>query len=149
MAYKSALLFASTALAIAVPHVDTAALEARQDKPIVWTKPDGTGQTQAVFGDGKVYIGACTPDQIFDSVAENCYTEGFCNSESWTLQCEEGDMTTHTITISAPEGQYQTWIHNGLIDSMRAGIKTGDLVQQDTITAESGGGCVGCSKCQY
>lgn len=148
MPFVSTLLFASTALAVAMPRINSTALRAREDQPEVWTKDDGTGDTRVVFGDNRVYIGSCTPDNIFDSVWDNCYDEGFCNSESWELQCEQGDMTTHTITITAPEGQFQQELRRPLVSGMKQGVMTDDVTTSETITAESGGGCVGCSRCE-
>jgi hypothetical protein len=112
--------------------------------PNVWTSPDG-GNTAVRFGDSKVYVGDCSPESIIDTVAANCYGEGFCNSESWTMQCVQGDSASHTVTITAPEGQYQPWIKNSLIDAMKAALATDKVTESERITAMSGGGCVGCT----
>ncbi|WP_227547706.1 hypothetical protein, partial [Moraxella catarrhalis] len=50
-----------------------------------------------------------------------------------------------TVTITAPEGQYQPWIKNGLIDAMKAALATDKVTESERITAMSGGGCVGCT----
>ncbi|KAF2122602.1 hypothetical protein BDV96DRAFT_2665 [Lophiotrema nucula] len=112
--------------------------------PTVWKSPDG-GNTEARFGDGKVYVGSCTPQDVINTLYDNCYGEGFCNSDSWTMQCTESDDATHTITITAPEGQYQPWIKNGLVEALSAAIGTDGVTSSEQITAMSGGGCVGCT----
>jgi hypothetical protein len=61
------------------------------------------------------------------------------------MQCIQGDRATHAITITAPEGQFQPWIKNGLIEAIKAAISQGDVVTSKKITAMSGGGCVGCT----
>lgn len=111
--------------------------------PTVWKSPDG-GNTAVRFGDGKVYVGDCTPSSVISSVYDNCYGEGFCNSASWSMQCVQGDAATHTITISAPEGQYQPWIKNGLVEAMLAALGTEGVTQSEVINSMRGGGCVGC-----
>jgi hypothetical protein len=111
--------------------------------PTVWKSPDG-GNTQVRFGDNKVYVGSCTPDSILSTVTDNCYEEGFCNASEWTMQCVQGDAASHTITIKAPEGQYQPWIRNGLVDAMKAAIATEGVTEKKRITAMRGGGGVGC-----
>ncbi|KAF2998251.1 hypothetical protein E8E13_006168 [Curvularia kusanoi] len=113
--------------------------------PVIWTSPDGKGNTKVRFGDEKVYVGACDPKNVvIKSVYDNCYDEGFCNSASWSLQCEQSDAATHTITLTAPEGQYQPWIKNGLVEAIQAALGTDGVVETKTINAMSGGGCVGC-----
>ncbi|KAF2732755.1 hypothetical protein EJ04DRAFT_565737 [Polyplosphaeria fusca] len=136
----SALLLGSAVSAAAVAKP---AIKRDDAGPTVWKSPDG-GNTQVRFGDGKVYIGACTPQDIINTVYDNCYDEGFCNSESWTVQCTEDDDTTHTITITAPEGQYQPWIKNGLVEAIQAAIGTSGVTDEQSTVAMSGGGCVGC-----
>jgi hypothetical protein len=77
----SALLFSTLA--------HSAALFPRADQgKTVWKAPND-GNTRVVFGDEKVYVGSCTPEMIVDSMGENCYEEGFCNSKSWTMYVEQ------------------------------------------------------------
>jgi hypothetical protein len=119
-------------------------LKQRDDAgPTVWTSPDG-GNMKVRFGDDKVYVGSCTAESVIKTLYDNCYDEGFCNSKSWTMQCEEGDATTHTITLTAPEGQYQPWVKNGLVEALTAAVGVDKVTDKKTITAMSGGGCVGC-----
>jgi hypothetical protein len=138
-------MYTPITLATLATMASAAAIARRDDAgPTVWKSPDG-GNTQVRFGDNLVYVGACDPQSIIDTVGSNCYEEGFCNASEWTMQCEEGDAATHTITIKAPEGQYQTWIRNGLVDAMKAAIATDGVTKKEGITAMSGGGCVGCT----
>ena len=60
------------------------------------------------------------------------------------MQCIQSDAASHTITITAPEGQYQPWIKNGLVEAMQAALGTEGVTETKTISAMSGGGCVGC-----
>ncbi|KAH7401296.1 hypothetical protein BKA66DRAFT_436449 [Pyrenochaeta sp. MPI-SDFR-AT-0127] len=122
---------------------NAAVIAKRAADQMVWKSPNG-GNTQVRFGDDKVYVGGCEPKSIINSVYDNCYGEGFCNPKSWTMQCIQGDRATHTITITAPEGQYQPWIKNGLVEAMNAAIAVEGIVNKERITAMSGGGCVGC-----
>ncbi|KAF1349208.1 hypothetical protein EJ07DRAFT_184753 [Lizonia empirigonia] len=132
----STLLFTTLTTAISLP--------AKRDDPgpTVWKSPNG-GNTNVRFGDGKVYVGGCTPKDVIATVYDNCYDEGFCNSASWSMQCIEGDSTTHTITLTAPEGQYQPWIKNGLVEAMQAALDTKGVTESKSITAMSGGGWTG------
>ena len=111
--------------------------------PTVWKSPDG-GNTAVRFGDGKVYVGGCDPSSVIATVYDNCYGEGFCNSASWSMQCVQSDAASHTVTITAPEGQYQPWIKNGLVEAIQAALGTEGVTETKTINAMSGGGCVGC-----
>lgn len=135
---STTLLFTTLGAAASIPakRADSA--------PTVWTSPDG-GNTNVRFGDGKVYVGSCSPKDVLNTVYENCYTQGFCNAASWSMQCVQGDDATHTITITAPEGQYQPWIRNGLVDAMQSAIATEKVTTTEQIKAMSGGGCVGCT----
>jgi hypothetical protein len=134
---SSALLFTTLAAAASLPA------KRADPGPTVWSSPDG-GNTNVRFGDGLVYIGDCSPKSVIDTLYDNCYSEGFCNSASWSMQCVQGDRTTHTVTITAPEGQYQPWIKNGLVEALQAAIAAEKVTESETITAMSGGGCVGC-----
>lgn len=113
------------------------------DGPTIWKSPDG-GNTAVRFGDAKVYVGDCKPSDVLASVSDNCYDEGFCNSASWSMQCVQGDAASHTITLTAPEGQFQPWIKNGLVEALQAALGTEGVTQKEVINAMSGGGCVGC-----
>lgn len=140
-------MYTSLSTALLLTTLTTAAsLPAKRADPgpTVWTSPNG-GNTNVRFGDGKVYVGGCSPKSVIDTVYDNCYGEGFCNSASWSMQCVQGDDATHTITITAPEGQYQPWIKNGLVQAMQAALDTEKVTQSKGITAMSGGGCVGCT----
>ena len=136
--FSAALLFTTLGAAASIP------VKRADPAPTVWTSPDG-GNTKVRFGDGKVYVGSCSPKDVLNTVYENCYAEGFCNSASWSMQCVQGDDASHTITITAPEGQYQSWIRNGLVDAMQSAIATEKVTTSEQITAMSGGGCVGCT----
>lgn len=143
---KSAALKMYTRLisSILLSSVASAGVIAERAAPqMVWVSPNG-GDTQVRFGDEKVYVGDCEPKNIINTVYDNCYGEGFCNPKSWTVQCVQGDRASHTITITAPEGQYQPWIKNGLVEAMNAAITLEGIVDKKRITAMSGGGCVGC-----
>jgi hypothetical protein len=133
----STILFSATVSAAFIPIK-------RVDEPTVWTSPNG-GNTQVRFGDAKVYVGSCKPSDVINSVKDNCYDQGFCNSKAWTMQCRHGDAGSHTITITAPEGQYQASLKQGLIDAMNAAIATDKVTESKEITAMSGGGCTGCA----
>lgn len=139
-------LLAATANAVAItPRTDNAAamISRADNAPVVWKNPNG-GNIQVRFGDARVSVGGCKPETIIKTVYDNCYGEGFCNANAWTMQCVKDDLTTHTITITAPEGQYQPWIKNGLVEAMVAAINTEKVVETKNVIAQSGGGCVGC-----
>ena len=144
----SALLLSAAANAAVMDKraaVAERAVAARAENwPTVWKSPDGKGETTVRFSDESVYVGGCTPESIIATVGENCFEDGFCNPEEWTMQCVQGDAASHTITMKAPEGQYQSWIRNGLVDAMQAAIKTDKVTSSERINAMSGGGCVGC-----
>jgi hypothetical protein len=123
----------------------SAALLKRADPgPTVWKSPNG-GNTQVRFGDGKVDVGGCNPDYIIDSIYENCYEEGFCKSDAWTVGCMYGDRAKHDVTITAPEGQFQAKIRKEFIDALKAALKTDKVVSKRTVVATNGGGCIGCA----
>lgn len=135
----STLLFITltTAISLRVP--------AKRDDPgpIIWKSRKG-GNTNVRFGDGKVYVGGCKPKDVIATLKDNCYNEGFCNSASWSMQCISDDSATHTVTITAPEGQYQPPLKKKLIEAIQAALGTKGVTQSKTVTAMSGGGCVGC-----
>ena len=157
MSLLKALLFASTALGAAIPaaaHAPTAvarvedaspALEVRQAATsTMWTAPSGTvGNIVGTFSDSTIDLG-CSQDAVMDSVAENCNTEGYCNP-SWTLTCPNAIDGTDEFTITVNEGDFQPWIHNGLIDAQRAAVDTAGAVTTKQVPTENPMVCEECS----
>ena len=146
MSLFTVLLFASTALAAAVPaahapaptgiakleHATPVALEKRAGSSTTMWAPSGTpGTFTADYSDETIMIG-CSPDTIMDSVVDACGDSGFCEP-TWDLQCPNTASGTDTITITKSEGQYSKDSHQPLLDTLRAGLKFKGVVTSKDI----------------
>lgn len=46
--------------------------------------------------------------------------------------------------MEAIEGQYVSWVRNGLVDAIKAAASAEGLIEHTTVQKCTGGGCVGC-----
>lgn len=121
--------YASVAAAL-LPLIYSIHASPIQNKPrqtsgqIEWTNPDG-GNLQIFFSDETVNFGTMNPaDIINNNIAGTCEDEGVCiqgsNDVGQTQYVSGPGLADEDISYTA-EGQYPSWIHNGLI-AMMAGV---------------------------
>ncbi|KAL1959284.1 hypothetical protein VTO42DRAFT_2471 [Malbranchea cinnamomea] len=89
---------------------------------------DVQGNLNVIFSDDVVNIGTVTIDSIKERLTDVCSTKGQCFSNAFELegQIHEPGLGGKTQTISVivkPEGEYPTWIRNGLLDALIASVK--------------------------
>jgi len=80
------------------------------------------GNLKLTFSNETITITETTTDEIIEKIAEACFIEG---------QCKPPTIAFHNIEIR-PSGNYPTWIRNGLIDALRAGVKTVATCTEET-----------------
>ena len=80
------------------------------------------GNLKLTFSNETITITETTTDAIIEKIAEACFIEG---------QCKTPPISFHNIDIH-PSGNYPTWIRNGLIDALRAGVKTVSSCTEET-----------------
>jgi hypothetical protein len=64
-----------------------------------------------------------------DNLASACATTGLCDTNSIDITGYQlvngglgGEVDDETVTLT-PNGAYPSWIHNGLLDALRAAVK--------------------------
>lgn len=84
--------------------------------------------TSHQVGQGTVDLGDVTLDALFDKIYPICHTSGQCeqneiSTDGWWLEGgTDADEEPITVTMK-PSGEYPTWIHNGLLDILKASVK--------------------------
>lgn len=74
-----------------------------------------------------VKIGTVKIDEIFEKLGEVCHESGQCETNDITIDGQliqagrGGDVSDITVTLG-PDGEYPTWIRNGLLDSLKAAV---------------------------
>lgn len=85
-----------------------------------------------------VNLGTIAIDKVFDALADACHpgvNNGVCETSDVKLegQIVSKDSAVNIELTLGPEGDYPTWVRNGLLDALRAGV--GEVAKcEDTIS---------------
>ncbi|KAH7377620.1 hypothetical protein BKA66DRAFT_422058 [Pyrenochaeta sp. MPI-SDFR-AT-0127] len=112
----------ATASAIAVPAInDVKILDKRSEK--TW---DEAGNIKLTFSRETVQIGTLTTDEIIGTVAPICHESGQCETNDLEMKAQlfSSESVKNLIITIGPDGEYPTWIRNGLLDTLGAAAKT-------------------------
>ncbi|ORY15232.1 hypothetical protein BCR34DRAFT_585137 [Clohesyomyces aquaticus] len=85
---------------------------------------DPKGNIRLTFSDETIKLGTIKIDEIMDNIGRVCSTQGQCDSTTIDLKGQlisTDEVISETLSIS-PDGAYPTWIHNGLVDGLRAAV---------------------------
>lgn len=78
-------------------------------------------------GQGTADLGDITIDTLFDLLGPACHESGQCETNTlsangqWIGEGVNADMGPITVTLT-PSGDFPTWIHNGLLDILKASV---------------------------
>jgi hypothetical protein len=93
--------------------------------------------------DQTIKLGTISIDTIVDNLAAACSTQGQCDTSAINLKGQlvaagtGAEVDDETLTVN-PSGDYPTWIHNGLLDALRAAVKAVAVCQDVTNTPNCG-----------
>ncbi|CAG8961308.1 hypothetical protein HYFRA_00013769 [Hymenoscyphus fraxineus] len=101
-------------------------------------------KVQITFSDQTVPLGTAPVNTVFDAFAKTCATSGLCNTSPvditgyslWSQGRNPSSNTGITITI-VPGGVYPTWVHNGLLDGLKAAVQKAAVCKDVTYTYPS------------
>ncbi|KAF2111832.1 hypothetical protein BDV96DRAFT_634595 [Lophiotrema nucula] len=86
---------------------------------------NSNGNINIFFGKDSVNLGDRIIDDIHNQLASVCHEHGSCDTNDvifTTAAWAQRDYEPGTITIQ-PDGEYPTWIRNGLLDTLMAAVK--------------------------
>lgn len=83
-----------------------------------------------------VQIGTVTTDEIIGTVAPICHESGQCETNPLEMKSQlfTSESVTNLIITISPDGEYPTWIRNGLLDALGAAAKTVAKCEDGTYT---------------
>ncbi|KAF2245815.1 hypothetical protein BU26DRAFT_488467 [Trematosphaeria pertusa] len=116
MQYQTLALAALLACATALPSLQ------KRDQQ-TW---DENGNLKLTFSKDTVMLGDVTIDDIFAKLGEVCHESGQCETNDIELDgiiWSSNDQTEIKVTLG-PDGEYPTWIRNGLLDGLKAAVQT-------------------------
>ena len=97
--------------------------------------------TRASVSDQTIKLGTIATSQIIDSLYAACSDNGPCDTSAIEIKGQlidagrDGNVDDETLTIN-PSGDYPTWIHNGLLETLKAAIQV--VAVCEDVTHESG-----------
>jgi hypothetical protein len=81
---------------------------------------------------------------MFDRLVEICHESGQCETNDIELEGQliapgRGGSVDNIKVILGPDGEYPTWIRNGLVDALRAAVKSISKCEDITHTNDCAG----------
>jgi hypothetical protein len=154
MRCQNSLLISSmlTVLSSALPTDDVETGLKPRDEPngnllvtsMSWNIQDRCLLLTILVHDKTVPIGTAPVDVVFGNFADSCSVNGKCATSDieindynlWSEGRNPSSNTQITITVT-PDGSYPTWIHNGLLDALKATLDKIKKCNQVTYTYPS------------
>ncbi|KAL6711512.1 hypothetical protein ACN47E_004446 [Coniothyrium glycines] len=132
----------ATAAATAIPKLNPPTILKRNEAQ--WDK---AGNIKLTFSSETVKIGTLTTDAIIAALNPICHESGQCETNPIDLKSQlfGPDAVDALKTTLRPDGEYPTWIRNGLVDALGAAAKAVARCEPGTYTNR----CFGSSAMAY